>query len=69
MKNRVSELRRSVGVSQDDFANSVGVSRQTVSSIENGKIVPSLYVAHRIAHYFGKRIEDVFIFDDHADSR
>lgn len=61
MKNRVEELRKERGISQYEFARAIRVSRQTVSSIENGKYNPSLELAFVIAEYFGKTIEEIFL--------
>ena len=64
MKNRIEEIRKAKGIRQEDFAKSMGVSRQTISSLENGRYNPSIFLAYKIAHYFGLTIEDVFIFDE-----
>lgn len=63
MKNRVEELRKKAGMNQEAFAKAIRVSRQTVSSIENGKYNPSLELAFVIADFFGKRIEEIFIYE------
>ena len=63
MKNRVEELRKERGISQYEFARDIRVSRQTVSSIENGKYNPSLELAFVIAEYFGKPIEEIFLWE------
>ncbi len=60
MKNRVRELREARGLSQSEFGETIGVSRQTVYAIETGKYDPSLPLAFTIARYFGGRIEDIF---------
>lgn len=60
MKNQLRELRAEHGWSQAELAGRLGVSRQTVNSIENERYEPSLSLAFRIARLFGKRIEDVF---------
>jgi putative transcriptional regulator len=60
VKNRVRELRESRGLSQAEFGEAVGVSRQTVYAIEVGKYDPSLPLAFQIANQFGCRIEDIF---------
>ena len=52
MKNRVEELRKEKGLSQEEFAKAIRVSRQTVSSIETGKYNPSLELAFTIADFF-----------------
>ena len=64
MKNRIEEIRNVKGIRQDDLARQMGVSRQTISSLENGRYNPSILLAHKIAKYFGLTIEDVFIFED-----
>lgn len=63
MKNRVEELRKERGISQYEFARAIRVSRQTVSSIENGKYNPSLELAFMIAEYFGMKIEEIFLWE------
>ena len=63
MKNRVEELRKEKGLNQEEFAKALKVSRQTVSSIENGKYNPSLDLAFDIAVFFGKTIEEIFIYE------
>ncbi|MBE6877793.1 MAG: helix-turn-helix transcriptional regulator [Ruminococcaceae bacterium] len=64
MKNRIEEIRKKKGIKQDEFAKLMGVSRQTISSLETGKYNPSIFLAHKIARYFELTIEDVFIFED-----
>ena len=61
MENRVEEFRKQMGLKQDEFAQAIKVSRQTVSSIENGKYNPSLELAFTIADFFDKSIEEIFI--------
>ncbi|MBQ4610082.1 MAG: helix-turn-helix transcriptional regulator [Clostridia bacterium] len=60
MKNRLEELRRRRGIRQEDLAQALGVSRQTVISLEKGKYNPSLALAFRLARYFGMPIEAIF---------
>jgi len=62
LKNHVEELRRERGLSQEEFARAIRVSRQTVSSIETGKYNPSLELAFVIAAFFGRPIEEIFIY-------
>ena len=69
MKNRIEDIRKERGILQEEFARSMGVSRQTISSLENGRYNPSILLAHKIAKYFGMRIEDVFIFDEEENAR
>ena len=64
MKNRIEEIRKERGILQDEFAKALGVSRQTISSLENGRYNPSILLAHKIAKYFGMQIEEVFIFEE-----
>lgn len=64
MKNRIEAIRKERGIRQEDFAKSMGVSRQTISSLENGRYNPSILLAHRIAVFFEMTIEEVFIFEE-----
>jgi len=66
MKNRIEEIRKERGIRQDEFAKLMGVSRQTISSLETGRYNPSIFLAYKIAKYFGLTIEEVFIFDEEA---
>ena len=63
MKNRIEEIRKARGIRQEDFAKALGVSRQTISSLETGRYNPSILLAYKIAKYFELQIEDVFIFE------
>jgi len=63
MKNRVEELRRQRGLNQEVFAKAIQVSRQTVSSIENGKYNPSLELAFVISDFFQRPIEEIFMHE------
>jgi len=63
LENRVEELRKRLGMNQEDFAKAIKVSRQTVSSIETGKYNPSLELAFVISDYFGESIEKIFIHE------
>ncbi|MGC5076778.1 helix-turn-helix transcriptional regulator [Agrococcus sp. DT81.2] len=67
MRNTLPELRRDRGWSQQRLADELGVSRQTVISIEKGRFDPSLPLAFRVAALFDCRIEDVFAPEDDAD--
>ncbi len=64
MKNRVEEIRKEKGIRQEDFAKCMGVSRQTISSLETGRYNPSIFLAYKIAHYFEMTIEEVFLFEE-----
>ena len=63
MENRVEQLRKARCLNQEDFARAIRVSRQTVSSIENGKYNPSLELAFTISDFFGLSIEEIFIHE------
>ena len=64
MKNRIAQLRKERRITQEELADAVGVTRQTIISLENGRYNASLLLAHRIARYFGLTIEAVFLFDE-----
>lgn len=64
MKNRISELRKSKKLTQEEFANELGTTRQTIISLENGRYTASLVLAYKIARYFGLSIEEVFDFSE-----
>ena len=64
MKNRIETIRKERGIVQEEFARAMGVSRQTISSLENGRYNPSIMLAYKIARYFGMTIEEVFIFEE-----
>ncbi|MCQ2911188.1 MAG: helix-turn-helix transcriptional regulator [Clostridia bacterium] len=68
MENNVESLRKEKKVSQEDLASIVGVSRQTIISIEKGKYNPSITLAFKIAKYFDKKIEDIFIYNEEKDN-
>lgn len=67
MKNRIQELRKEKRIRQEDLADAVGVTRQTIISLENGKYNASLQLAYKIARYFGKQIEEVFLFEEEEE--
>lgn len=63
LKNKLDGLRKLNGLTQEEFAKELRVSRQTISAIENGKYNPSLELAFEIALYFNKTIEEVFMYE------
>ena len=69
MKNRIEEIRRTRGIRQEEFARAMGVSRQTISSLETGRYNPSIFLAYKIARYFGMTIEEVFLFEESEEER
>ena len=64
MKNKIEAIRKEQGILQGEFAKAMGVSRQTISSLENGRYNPSIGLAYKIAKFFGMTIEEVFIFEE-----
>ena len=64
MKNKIEQIRKERGILQDDMAKAMGVSRQTISSLENGRYNPSIMLAYKIAKYFKMAIEEVFVFEE-----
>lgn len=64
MKNRIEEIRNMKGIKQDELGKILGVSRQTISSLENGRYNPSIMLAYKIAKLFDMTIEEVFIFEE-----
>ena len=67
MKTRIRELRKERKLSQEELAEAVGTTRQTITSIEMGKYTASLPLAYKIARYFGLSIEEVFDFSSLED--
>lgn len=66
MKNRLEELRKARGIRQEQLAEALEVSRQTIGSLENGRYNPSILLAFKIARYFGLAIEDIFIYEEES---
>ena len=66
MRNRIAELRRERRITQEELGEAVGVTRQTIISLENGRYNASLLLAHRLARYFGLAIDELFIFEEDA---
>ena len=64
MKNRLEELRKTQGLRQEELADMLAVSRQTISSLENGRYNPSIILAIKIARIFGVSVEEVFIYEE-----
>ena len=69
MKNRIEEIRRLRGIRQEDFAKAMGVSRQTISSLETGRYNPSIFLAYRIARFFDLTTEEVFLFEESEEGK
>ncbi|HJB69197.1 helix-turn-helix transcriptional regulator [uncultured Flavonifractor sp.] len=66
MKNRLEELRKARGITQEELAALLEVSRQTISSLEKGRYNPSILLAFKISRYFGQSIEDIFLYEEDA---
>ncbi|WP_283389824.1 helix-turn-helix transcriptional regulator [Methanobrevibacter woesei] len=64
MKNNLEQLRAEKSISQIELADAMEVSRQTISSLENGRYNPSIVLAFKLAKYFDKTIEEIFIYEE-----
>ncbi len=64
MKNRLEEIRKKRGINQEELAAALEVSRQTISSLENGRYNPSIILAIKIARYFELSVEEIFIYEE-----
>lgn len=64
MKNNLEQLRAEKSISQVELADAMEVSRQTISSLENGRYNPSIVLAFKLAKYFDKTIEEIFIYEE-----
>lgn len=64
MRTRIQELRKQRKITQNELADALDVTRQTIISLESGKYKASLVLAHKIAQYFELSIEDIFIFEE-----
>ena len=68
MQTRIQEYRKANKVTQSELADAVGVTRQTIISLENGRYKASLVLAHKIAQFFHVAIEDLFLFDEEEEN-
>lgn len=64
MTNRIAALRKTGRITQEELGDAVGVTRQTIISLENGRYNASLLLAHKLAKYFHLTIEDLFFFEE-----
>ncbi len=64
IRNRVYELRTAARMTQEDLARSLGVTRQTIISLEKNKYVPSLEMGFKVARLFGKPVEEIFEYEE-----
>ncbi len=67
MKNRLEEIRKQNGITQEELADKLEVSRQTISSLEKGRYNPSIILAFKLAKLFGISVEDIFIYEEEKD--
>ena len=68
METKIQEYRKTRKVTQNELADAVDVTRQTIISLENGKYKASLVLAHKIAQFFEVQIEDLFIFNEEDEN-
>lgn len=68
MQTRIQEYRKANKITQNELADAVDVTRQTIISLENGRYKASLVLAHKIAQFFHVAIEDLFIFDEEEEN-
>lgn len=66
MKNRLEDYRKENGITQEELADILGVTRQTIGSLENGRYNPSILLAFRIAKFFKTTIEEIFIYEENT---
>jgi putative transcriptional regulator len=64
LKNRLEELRKQKGIRQEELADKLEVSRQTIGSLENGRYNPSIILAIKISRFFNMSVEDIFIYEE-----
>ncbi|MDP4152526.1 MAG: helix-turn-helix transcriptional regulator [Bacillota bacterium] len=68
MRNRLEEIRKKSGITQEELADILQVSRQTIGSLENGRYNPSINLAYKIAKYFKMSVEEIFIYEEETDN-
>lgn len=68
LQTKIAEFRKAGKVTQEELADAVNVTRQTIISLENGKYKASLVLAHKIAQFFGVSIEEMFVFDKEEEN-
>jgi len=67
MKNKVKIYRKGHGLTQEQLANIIGVSRQTIHSIEKGRFKPNIELAFKLSHFFHISAEELFILEENID--
>ncbi|OAA91771.1 MULTISPECIES: helix-turn-helix transcriptional regulator [Clostridium] len=68
MKNRLEEIRKQHGITQEELAQKLEVSRQTIGSLENGRYNPSILLAFKISKFFNVSIEEIFIYEESSEN-
>lgn len=68
MRNNIVKLRKEMGVTQEDLAFALKVTRQTVSSLETGRYKPSIDLAFKLSRFFALPIEEIFIYEEQTDA-
>lgn len=69
LKNRLEEIRKENGITQEDLARAVEVSRKTIGSLENGRYNPSIILAFKIVRFFNLTIEEIFIYEKNENEQ
>lgn len=69
LKNKLEDIRKKHGMKQEELAHALEVTRQTISSLENGRYYPSILLAFKIARYFNMNIEEIFIYDEERNNK
>ncbi len=69
MKNRLEELRKKAGITQEELADKLEVSRQTINSLECGRYNPSIKLAFRLARFFGVAVEEIFLYQEDENEK
>lgn len=69
MKNKLEEIRKKFNYTQEELADKLGVSRQTINSLENGKYNPSIQLAFKLAKFFNLSIESLFVFEEDQNGK
>lgn len=68
MKNKLEQIRKQHGITQEELAQKLEVSRQTIGSLENGRYNPSIILAFKISKFFKVNIEEIFIYEESAEN-
>ena len=69
MKNKLEVIRKERDITQEELADALEVSRQTISSLENGRYNPSIILAFKIARFFKLSIEEIFIYEEDSNGK